>query len=412
MQDARTLARANYNACIGYDTAKPNNYNNGTIRGNDGTPIEWETEPMGLEYRDKMHEREPDCEAFERVSMEYRDNGGCLREETHEHGTLEHDVHTPALANRNTWTPANDPNEWYDELRMDTKIYKPWEFEDRPTMTLNNCVKPAILRAAREGNQRCSKLLLEEWMRTGNQYDDATNQMWLKQEVAYQERLREYEEACLHEDEEFELECERELECECEWEQPKLEPPPAPTPVQPPVPYTTDQHSQHATITHTKPYIVPQSRLPPWPNKYPNQNRNRYNNNRYTTARKPTRSRPPPWPNQRQRRTPRHTTTPAGPPPSQTNIPHRPQFYLLPTYVPHPGQTNATANANHILPVSNHHHGQLYPATPLKPHKTAEMPSVESRRNPELFRMKFLFSFIFYLPHSSLHFLASRPVVV
>jgi hypothetical protein len=319
VQDARTLARANYNARVGYDTAEPDYHNDGAIRGNDGTPIEWETEPMGLGYRDKTHEREPDWEAFERASMEYGDNGGYLREETHEPGTLEHDAHIPAPANYNTSTPADDPDEWYNELGMDTEIYEPWEFEDRPTTTLNNCVKPAILRAAREGNQHCSELLLEEWMRTGNQYDDATNEMWLEQEAAYQERLREYEEACLREDEEFELECERELELE--REKLKLKPPPAPTPVQPPVPYTTNQYPQHATITHTKPYTVPRSRLPPWPNKYLNQNRNRYNNNRYTTARKPTRSRPPPWPNQRQRRTPRHTTTPAGPPPRPNQHP-------------------------------------------------------------------------------------------
>ena len=113
--------------------------------------------------------------------MEYGDNGGYLREETHEHGMLEHNMHTPAPANRSTSTLADDPDEWYDELGMDTGIYKPWEFEDHPTTTLDNCVKPAILRAPRKGNQRCSGLLLEEWMRTGNQYDDATNQMWLEQ---------------------------------------------------------------------------------------------------------------------------------------------------------------------------------------------------------------------------------------
>ena len=94
-------------------------------------------------------------------------------------------------------------------------------------------------------------------MRTGNQYDNATNQMWLEQEAVYQERLQEYEEACLCEDEEFELACERELEREREQEKLKLEPPPAPTPVQPPVSHTTDQYPQHATITHTKPYTVP-----------------------------------------------------------------------------------------------------------------------------------------------------------
>ena len=44
--------------------AEPNYHKDGAIRGNDGTPIEWETEPMGLKYRDKMHEREPDWEAF------------------------------------------------------------------------------------------------------------------------------------------------------------------------------------------------------------------------------------------------------------------------------------------------------------------------------------------------------------
>jgi hypothetical protein len=202
---------------------------------------------------------------------------------------------------------------------MDTEVYEPWEFEDRLSTSLDDCVKPAVLHAAREGNQRCSELLLEEWMRAGSQYDDTTNEMWLEQEAADQERLREYEE-CLREDEEFELECKRELERE--RVKLKLEPPPpAPTPTQPPVPCTTDQYSQHATITHTKPYTVPRSRLPPWPNKYPNQNRNQYNNNRYTTARKPMRSRPPPWPNQRQRRTPHNTTTPARPPPRPNQHP-------------------------------------------------------------------------------------------
>ena len=65
MQNAHTLARTNYNACVGYDTAKPSYHNDGAVRGNDGTPIEWETEPMGLEYRDKMHECKPNWEAFE-----------------------------------------------------------------------------------------------------------------------------------------------------------------------------------------------------------------------------------------------------------------------------------------------------------------------------------------------------------
>ena len=48
----------------GYDTAEPNYHKDGAIRGNDGTPIEWETEPMGLKYRDKTHEREPEWEVF------------------------------------------------------------------------------------------------------------------------------------------------------------------------------------------------------------------------------------------------------------------------------------------------------------------------------------------------------------
>ena len=145
MQDAHELACANYNACVGYDTAEPNYHNDGAVHGNDRTPIEWETEPMGLKYRNKTHERKPDWEAFERASMEYGDNEGYLREETHEHGTLEHDAHVPAPANHNTSTPAKDPDEWYHELGVDTEVYEPWEFEDHPTMTLNNCVKPAIL---------------------------------------------------------------------------------------------------------------------------------------------------------------------------------------------------------------------------------------------------------------------------
>ena len=253
VQDARELAHANYNMHVGYDTAEPDYHNDGTIRGNDGTPIEWETEPMGLKYRDKTHKHEPDWEVFKRVSMEYGDNGGYLREETHEHEMLEPDAHVPTPADHNTSTPADDPDKWYNELGMDTKIYKPWEFENHPSMTFDDCVKPAVLWAASEGNQCCSELLLEEWMRTGNQYDDATNEMWLKQEVAYQECLWEYEEEeCLCEDEEFELKCERELERE--WG--KLKPPPAPTPVQPPVNYrlisTTCYHHPHQTV-HSPP---------------------------------------------------------------------------------------------------------------------------------------------------------------
>ena len=96
--------------------------------------------------------------------MEYGDNGGYLREETHKPGTLEHDAHIPAPANHNTSTPADDPNKWYNELGMDTEIYEPWEFEDHPTTIFDNCIKPAILRAAREGDQHCSGLLLKEWM--------------------------------------------------------------------------------------------------------------------------------------------------------------------------------------------------------------------------------------------------------
>ena len=160
--------------------------------------------------------------------MEYGDNRGYLREETHEHRTLEHDMHIPAPADRNTLTPADDPGEWYNEYRMDTEVYEPWEFENHLSTTLDDCMKPTVLQAACEGNQRCSELLLEEWMYAGSQYDNATNEMWLEQEAVYQEHLQEYEE-CLREDEEFELECE--CKPEPEQEKLKLKPPPAPTPV-------------------------------------------------------------------------------------------------------------------------------------------------------------------------------------
>ena len=153
VQDTCELAHANYNACIGYNTAEPNYYNNGATCGNDRTPIDWETGPMGLKYRDKTHERKPNWEAFKRASMEYGDNGGYLREETHEHGTLEHDAHVPTPTNHHTSTSANDPDEWHNELGMDTEVYKPWEFEDCPTTSLHDCIKPTVLRAAREGNQ-------------------------------------------------------------------------------------------------------------------------------------------------------------------------------------------------------------------------------------------------------------------
>ena len=90
-------------------------------------------------------------------------------------------------------------------------------------------------------------------------------------------------------------------------------------------------------------------------------------------------------------------STPTGPPPGPNQHPTPSPILSIANLRPRSGQINATADANHIFPVSDHHHGQLYPAAPLKPHKTAETPSVESRRNPELFRIKSLFSFIFHL---------------
>jgi hypothetical protein len=77
-----------------------------------------------------------------------------------------------------------------------------------------------------------------------------------------------------------------------------------------------------------------------------------------------------------------------------------PQFSPLTTLAPRPGPTYVVANTNdtppsllHLLPV--HHHGRLYPVASNQPHKTAGMPNNESRRNPELFWMKFLFNFIY-----------------
>jgi hypothetical protein len=119
-----------------------------------------------------------------------------------------------------------------------------------------------------------------------------------------------------------------------------------------------------------------------------------------------------------------------------------PQSIQLPTPVPRPGQIYVTADTNNTPPFPSHltpvlHLGLSYLITSIQHHKTAGTPSVESRRNPELFRMKFLSSFISYLlsltiiiqisahhntqyiayPHlhyhsPSLHFLASRFVVV
>jgi hypothetical protein len=79
-----------------------------------------------------------------------------------------------------------------------------------------------------------------------------------------------------------------------------------------------------------------------------------------------------------------------------------PQSIQLPTPVPRPGRIHVTADTNNTPPFPPHlmpvlHLGPSYLVTSIQHHKTAETPSVESRRNPELFRMKFLFSFIFHL---------------
>jgi hypothetical protein len=84
------------------------------------------------------------------------------------------------------------------------------------------------------------------------------------------------------------------------------------------------------------------------------------------------------------------------------SYPLPPQFYPLQIPAPHPGLSYATANIIntplsplHLLPAL--HHGRLYPVTSTQPHKTAETLNNKSRQNPELFRIKFLYSFFTYL---------------
>ena len=68
--------------------------------------------------------------------MEYGDCGGYLEGNPLPTMCGEHDL---------TFTPPDDPGEWYDEYGMDAKVYEPWEFKDRPSMSLHDCVKPAVL---------------------------------------------------------------------------------------------------------------------------------------------------------------------------------------------------------------------------------------------------------------------------
>ena len=81
------------------------------------------------------------------------------------------------------------------------------------------------------------------------------------------------------------------------------------------------------------------------------------------------------------------------------SYPPPPQFYPLQVPAPCPGRSYATANtintplSPHLLPAL--HHGPSYPVASSRPHKTAETPNNASRQSPDLFRMKFLFNFIY-----------------
>src|ERR1700691_3540239 len=95
--------------------------------------------------------------------------------------------------------------------------------------------------------------------------------------------------------------------------------------------------------------------------------------------------------------------------PDQTYNPPSPPFKLSQTHVLPPGQTNQPAHAviitavnttTQTIPLPQHHlpalhHRLLYPIASSQPHKTTETPNDESRQSPELFRMKFLFDFIY-----------------
>jgi hypothetical protein len=54
---------------------------------------------------------------------------------------------------------------------------------------------------------------------------------------------------------------------------------------------------------------------------------------------------------------------------------------------------------SHLLPV--HHLGPSYTVASNQPHKTAGTPNDESRQNPDLFQMKFPFSFFYSFPMDS-----------
>ena len=119
-------------------------------------------------------------------------------------------------------------------------------------------------------------------MCTGSQYSSGIHKLW-----------QEYEEDQKWEEEELEFEHE---ELECEHEELTRELPPS-TPTATPFP---PPHTYKTTIGHQltpAPYVITQSRPPPWPNKKRNRNQQWSNNFRDTPARTTTKWRPPPWPN-------------------------------------------------------------------------------------------------------------------
>ena len=78
------------------------------------------------------------------------------------------------------------------------------------------------------------------------------------------------------------------------------------------------------------------------------------------------------------------------------------RFFLSEILAPRPGQIYATVNADnthlspmHLLRV--HRPGLSYPTTSIQPHRTAKMPNDGSRLSPGIFRMEFLFDFIYSL---------------
>jgi len=179
------------------------------------------------------------------------------------------------------------------------------------------------------------------------------------------------------------------------------EPPLVNTPISPPPPSPTTLGND--TPTPTTPYLT--SRLCPQP--WPNKKRNKYHFGAHTPAGTTTKRRPQPG----QTKDATNTTTAHAPrlaplrnddPLLGQSYPLPPRFFLLKIRAPRPGQTYATVNAKNTPPSPSHlphvpHPGPSYRTASIQPHKTAEMPNGESRLSPGVFRINFLFDFIYSL---------------